>query len=122
MADQTIYGITQNQTLVPINMGGGNNITVGTYTGNGSTSRKVQIDGEIKFCVVFAINDVLSQTITANGDTYIYAGFATQSGSSKGVSITSGGITVQQSMTSPMDGKRMMLNQSGKTYVYVIFG
>ena len=122
MAEQIVYGITQNQTLVPINTGGGNNITVGTYAGNGSTSRKIQIEVEIKFCGVFAINDVLSWTLTASGDTYVYAGFATQSGASRGVSITSGGITVQQSKTSPLDGKRMMLNQSDKTYVYVIFG
>lgn len=121
MADQIIYAITQNQILVPLNVSGGDNVTIGTYTGNGSASRVIQIDEEIKFCIVFAVNDVLSQTVTSNGDTYAYAGFATQSGASKGLSITSGGITVQQSASSPMDGKRMALNQSGKTYVYVVF-
>lgn len=122
MADQTIYGITQNQALVPINMGGGNNITVGTYTGNDSTSRKVQIDGEIKFGVIYAVGEPLSQTITANGDCWVYAGMMSQSGCSADISLVDGGFQVKQDASSPMDGKRGMLNQRGKTYVYVIFG
>lgn len=121
MAEQAVYAITQNQILVPLSMSGGDNVTVGTYVGNGAASRTITIDGEIKLCIVFAANDVLSQTITASGDTYVYAGFATPQGCSKGLAIASGGITVQQSTTSPMDGKRNMLNQNGKTYVYAVF-
>ena len=41
-------------------------------------------------------------------------------GCSKGVSITSGGFTVLQSGSSTPDGKKNMLNQSGKKYIYLI--
>ena len=58
---------------------------------------------------------------TRSGDTYVYAAIITPQGCSKGVSIAEGGFTVQQSATSPMDGKRSMLNQSGKSYLYILF-
>ena len=64
---------------------------------------------------------MFNQTVTSSGDTYVYAAIITPQGCSKGVSIAEGGFTVQQSATSPMDGKRSMLNQSGKSYLYILF-
>lgn len=122
MAEQIVYGITQNQILVPLNIGGGENVTVGTYVGNGASSKTVTVDGEIKFGIVYAVGEALSQTITANGDCWVFAGMMSQSGCSADISIVSGGFQVKQDTASPMDGKRGMLNQSGKTYVYIIFG
>lgn len=121
MAEQTVYGITQNQTLVPLNMGGGNNVTIGTYAGDGKSRKTITVDGEIKFGIVYAVGEPLSQTITANGDCWVYAGMMSQSGCSADISIVSGGFQVKQDASSPMDGKRGMFNQSGKTYVYILF-
>ena len=51
----------------------------------------------------------------------VYGIMMSQSGCSADISIVSGGFQVKQDDASPMDGKRGMLNQSGKTYVYIIF-
>lgn len=70
------------------------------------------MEGEIGFGLIFMVGEVFNQTVTSSGDTYVYAAIITPQGCSKGVSIAEGGFTVQQSATSPMDGKRSMLNQS----------
>ena len=122
MAEDTVYGIKENKALVPLGgSGGGANIEVGTYSGNGRTTRVINVEGTIKFGIVYTVGEPLAMTITSSGDAYAYAAMMTPSGSSKAVSIVSGGFQVQQNTTSPMDGKRAVLNQSGKTYVYVLF-
>ena len=63
----------------------------------------------------------MSQTITANGDCWVYAGMMSQSGCSADISIVDGGFQVKQDASSPMDGKRGMLNQNGKSYIYAIW-
>ena len=83
---------------------------IGSYSGDGQASRTITVEGE-----------VFNQTVTSSGDTYVYAAIITPQGCSKGVSIAESGFTVQQSATSPMDGKRSMLNQSGKSYLYILF-
>ncbi len=95
--------------------------TVGSYSGNGQAQRTVEVEGEIGFLIVFAADEPFNQTVTSTGDTYVYAAVATSQGSSKGVSIVEGGFSVTQATTSPMDGKRSVLNQAGKTYLYVAF-
>ena len=84
-------------------------------------SRTIAVEGEIGFGLIFMVGEVFNQTVTSSGDTYVYAAIITPQGCSKGVSIAEGGFTVQQSATSPMDGKRNMLNQSGKSYLYILF-
>ena len=121
MSNTKIYAITDNQMLVPINLDN-SDIWIGTYVGDGARSKTVSVDKEIKFGVIYAVGEPLSQTITANGDCWVYAGMMSQSGCSADISLVDGGFQVKQDASSPMDGKRGMLNQSGKTYVYVIFG
>lgn len=121
MSNTKIYAITDNQMLVPINVDN-SDISIGTYVGDGASSKTVSVDKEIKFGVIYAVGEPLSQTITANGDCWVYAGMMSQSGCSADISLVDGGFQVKQDASSPMDGKRGMLNQSGKTYVYVIFG
>lgn len=78
----------------------------------GQASRTITVEGEIGFGLIFMVGEVFNQTVTSSGDTYVYAAIITPQGCSKGVSIAESGFTVQQSATSPMDGKRSMLNQS----------
>ncbi len=94
---------------------------IGSYSGDGQASRTIAVEGGIGFGLIFMVGEVFNQTVTSSGDTYVYAAIITPQGCSKGVSIAEGGFTVQQSATSPMDGKRSMLNQSGKSYLYMIF-
>lgn len=120
MSNTKIYAITDNQMLVPINVDN-SDISIGTYVGDGASSKTVSVDKEIKFGVIYAVGEPLSQTITANGDCWVYAGMMSQSGCSADISIVDGGFQVKQDASSPMDGKRGMLNQNGKSYIYAIW-
>lgn len=120
MSNTKIYAITDNQMLVPINVDN-SDISIGTYVGDGASSKTVSVDKEIKFGVIYAVGEPLSQTITANGDCWVYAGMMSQSGCSADISIVDGGFQVKQDASSPMDGKRGMLNQKGKPYIYAIW-
>ena len=120
MSNTKIYAITDNQMLVPINVDN-SDISIGTYVGDGASSKTINVDGEIEFGIIYAVGEPLSQTITANGDCWVYAGMMSQSGCSADISIVSGGFQVKQDASSPMDGKRGMLNQSGRSYIYVVW-
>lgn len=120
MSNTKIYAITDNQMLVPINVDN-SDISIGTYVGDGASSKTVSVDKEIKFGVIYAVGEPLSQTITANGDCWVYAGMMSQSGCSADISLVGGGFQVKQDASSPMDGKRGMLNQDGKSYIYAIW-
>ena len=120
MSNKKIYAITDNQMLIPINVDN-SDISIGTYVGDGASSKTVSVDKEIKFGVIYAVGEPLSQTITANGDCWVYAGMMSQSGCSADISIVDGGFRVKQDASSPMDGKRGMLNQSGRSYIYVVW-
>lgn len=120
MSNKKIYAITDNQTLVPINVDN-SDISIGTYVGDGASSKTINVEGEIEFGIIYAVGEPLSQTITANGDCWVYAGMMSQSGCSADISIVSGGFQVKQDASSPMDGKRGMLNQNGRPYIYVVW-
>lgn len=120
MPNKKIYAITDNQTLVPINVNN-SDISIGTYVGDGASSKTINVEGEIEFGIIYAVGEPLSQTITANGDCWVYAGMMSQSGCSADISIVSGGFQVKQDASSPMDGKRGMLNQNGRSYIYVVW-
>lgn len=120
MSDKKIYAITDNQTLVPINVDN-SDISIGTYVGDGASSKTINVEGEIEFGIIYAVGEPLSQTITANGDCWVFAGMMSQSGCSAEISIVSGGFQVKQDASSPMDGKRGMLNQNGRPYIYVVW-
>ena len=120
MSNKKIYAITDNQTLVQINVDN-SDISIGTYVGDGASSKTINVEREIEFGIIYAVGEPLSQTITANGDCWVYAGMMSQSGCSADISIVSGGFQVKQDASSPMDGKRGMLNQNGKSYIYVVW-
>lgn len=120
MSNKKIYAITDNQTLVPINVDN-SDISIGTYVGDGASSKTINVEGEIEFGIIYAVGEPLSQTITVNGDCWVYAGMMSQSGCSADISIVSGGFQVKQDESSPMDGKRGMLNQNGRSYIYVVW-
>lgn len=121
MSNKKTFAITDNQMLIPINVDN-SGISIGTYVGDGASSKTVSVGKEIKFGIIYAVGEPLSQTITANGDCWVHAGMMSQSGCSADISIVDGGFRVKQDASSPMDGKRGMLNQREKTYVYIIFG
>ncbi len=93
----------------------------GSYTGNGEASRTIQIGASVSYGVVFAVGEALSYITGSSGINHIYLGMMSDKGCSKGVTLATDGFTVQQSTNNPPDGKKNMLNQQGKTYVYFAF-
>ena len=93
---------------------------IGSYTGDGTTKRTISVAQTIGFGFVFMVGEGLHYAVTTLGENHIFSAVMTPQGCSKGVSITSGGFTVLQSGSSTPDGKKNMLNQSGKKYIYLI--
>ena len=93
---------------------------IGSYTGDGTTKRTISVAQAIGFGFVFMVGEGLHYAVTTLGENHIFSAVMTPQGCSKGVSITSGGFTVLQSGSSTPDGKKNMLNQSGKKYIYLI--
>ena len=93
---------------------------IGSYTGDGTTKRTISVAQPIGFGFVFMVGEGLHYAVTTLGENHIFSAVMTPQGCSKGVSITSGGFTVLQSGSSTPDGKKNMLNQSGKKYIYLI--
>lgn len=94
--------------------------TIGTYTGDDTSSRNIDVGFDVEFGLVFAQGEPIIQAASGN-ITNIYSGIITQTGSSKGVIVQPNGFKVTQLNTTPPDGKKMMLNQSGKVYIYIVF-
>ena len=93
---------------------------IGSYTGDGTTKRTISVAQPIGFGFVFMVGEGLHYAVTTLGENHIFSAVMAPQGCSKGVSITSGGFTVLQSGSSTPDGKKNMLNQSGKKYIYLI--
>lgn len=100
---------------------GKSNYIVGTYTGDGEANRVVDIGFAVDFGMIFASGEPLNLFQAAASTTHIYSGMISQKGCSKGIVLAEKGFTVQQTSTNPPDGKKCMLNQSGKTYIYIVF-
>lgn len=93
---------------------------IGSYTGDGTAKRTILVEQPIGFGFVFMVGEGLHYAVTTLGENHIFSAVMTPKGCSKGISITSGGFSVLQSGSSTPDGKKNMLNQSGKTYLYLI--
>ncbi|MEF2562723.1 MAG: hypothetical protein UI647_08070 [Negativibacillus sp.] len=93
---------------------------IGSYTGDGTAKRTISVAQTIGFGFVFMVGEGLHYAVTTLGENHIFSAVMTPQGCSKGVSIASGGFTVLQSGNSTPDGKKNMLNQSGKKYIYLI--
>lgn len=97
------------------------NYVMGTYTGDGQSSRTLSFEFPIDFGIIFAVKEPLALFQATANITYVYSAMISPSGCSKGVYTTEGGFIVQQTNTNPPDGKKSMLNQEGTTYVYLLF-
>lgn len=94
-------------------------IESGTYVGDGAATKAIELGYKPYFVYVFMAGYPFNRFITSNSDVYIYAATALEDLSVKGLTITDDGFEVQQASTSPFDGFRPNLNQSGQTYAYL---
>lgn len=94
-------------------------IESGTYVGDGAATKAIELGYKPYFVYVFMAGYPFNRFITSNSDVYIYAATALEDLAVKGLTITGDGFEVQQASTSPFDGFRPNLNQSGQTYAYL---
>lgn len=123
MAEDTVYGIKENKSLVPIETGGsGTQVTVGTYTGDGQSVRTIDLGYKPNNIFIFTVEKPFC-TMGGTG-TYIqsYAAVASGAYNSAGVYLVDNGFMVQQATGgTPPDGIKRNMNETSKTYVYFIW-
>lgn len=96
---------------------------LGTYMGNGSATRSVTLgcDFEPSWGIVFAVNTFTTISDFANQADYNYFALISKRGSTIGVSLSGKTLSVIQS-GAPVSGSEFRnYNQSGTSYVYVVF-
>ena len=96
---------------------------VGTYFGNGSASRSVTLNCafEPRFGIVFAVNLPTGISDFTNHAHYNYLALVTKSGSSTGVMLNGKTLNVAQSSVPVHTSEYKSFNETGTTYVYVVF-
>ncbi len=95
-------------------------VIVGSYTGDGSSTRTITLEEAVGFGVVFASGESMVVP-SSSGPVNLYAGMMSSLGCSKGIALEAKGFRVTNHSNNPPDGKKCQLNQSGKTYFYCIF-
>ena len=122
LAEYTV-GVTQITNLknvaIQMVMASPVSMEMGEYSGTGNTSRTIELGYKPTLVRIFTVGEPPIAAVSTLGETQIYSAIATQAGASKGLSLTDTGFKVLQSGSSTPDGKRNMLNQSGKRYIYL---
>lgn len=93
---------------------------VGSYDGDGAAARSIDVGFAIEAGFVFAVGEPLCH-LSASSATNVYAAMLSESGCSKGVYLEATGFKVLQNGSDPPDGKKVMLNQNTKKYIYLLF-
>ena len=93
---------------------------MGTYTGNGNLTQKINLPQEVDFGIAFAYNKPLIEAVDS-GKSSIWCAIFTSETHSKGAVADTGGFVVQNMNGMPSDGKKCSLNTMGVTYGYVVF-
>ncbi len=96
--------------------------TVGTYTGDGAQSRSIQLGYRPQLGFLFRAGGPAVAADCMNYNTDLFSAMFTSEYASLGVTVTDTGFTVQSLANfDPVTCLSPRLNQSGETYVYVIF-
>ena len=117
----TVYGIKDNKCLVPIEMGGGGGaeIEIGTYTGDGATSRVINLGYKPRFVFVFAQSKPFTTLIGVTGEIHVYSAASDGAHHSKGLTADASGFKCFSSKAAGPDGTFNKLNESNQIYVYL---
>ncbi len=94
---------------------------IGTYSGNGSTSRTVTVNSPFtpSIVIVYPINVPVVINDFSNSACYQYFGIATARGSTSGLKLEGNVLTVTQSPTPVYGNEYRSFNDSLKNYVYI---
>ena len=96
---------------------------ISTYFGNGTSSRTISIGSGFtpKWGIVFAVNYPAALSDYNNKAHYSYFGIVSENGSMLGLSLSGNELTVSQSSAAVYQSEYRSFNESGKTYVYIMF-
>lgn len=97
---------------------GGGNMTLGSYTGTGASSRKITLGFRPRFGVVFGVGVGIADADLVNLESRMFAGFFSTSGCSKNLVVMSDGFTVLHTTGMPIDKLTYRYNETDIKYVY----
>lgn len=92
-----------------------------TFVGDGTPSRSIPLGVYPSMGFIFAVGKGVCQPIFATSNLYVYAGFFSQAGNNKGISLDTNGIVVNYDLLADPDGYAHRFNEAGVTYVVVYF-
>ena len=96
---------------------------LGTYFGNGSSSRNLDLscDFQPSWGLLFAANAMPGVSDFSNKAHYNYFALVSKSGSVNGVTLNGKRLTLVQSATAVNGNEYRSFNETGTTYVYIMF-
>lgn len=94
---------------------------MGTYAGNGYTSREISLDFVPSFVIAFKSDSLLFSYQNLSNAQWSYVALGTKNGSSLGISLNNTGFIVNQRTGNSSDAIYYKMNESGSTYCYIAF-
>ena len=96
---------------------------IGTYMGNGNQTRLINYNAGFvpKWGILFAVSVCPSVNDYTNRADYNYFAILSERGSTPGVTLANGSITVTQSTIPVSSTEYKSYNESGITYIYILF-
>lgn len=91
--------------------------------GNGASSRVISFGTDFtpKWGLVFSVGTFPSVNDYVNKADYNYFAVLSQRGSTAGITLSNGNMTVTQSTVAVASSEYKSFNENGVTYVYIVF-
>lgn len=96
-------------------------IIIGRYTGDGAASKKILLEIQPKFVMVFMMMNPPVLYDPEKKYSLVCSGFALAGISSGAVAVSGNTLTVYQSASDPAGGQKNNLNAKGSSYFYAVF-
>lgn len=97
-------------------------IVIGRYTGDGAASKKITLESQPKFVMVFMMMNPTVLYDLEKNYSLVCSGFALEGISSGAAALSGSTLTVYQSASDPpVGGQKNNLNAKGSSYFYAVF-
>ena len=92
---------------------------IGTYQGDGATTRKITTGFSVRFGVLYAVGRPPQSVEMDAMNCSVYSGFFGAQGATEGIAADATGFTVTNHSVNRPNGMTMRLNEPGVRYVYI---
>ncbi|MCL2056660.1 MAG: hypothetical protein FWH02_05510 [Oscillospiraceae bacterium] len=99
----------------------GSGFTIGTYQGDNAASRRIELGFAPRFGILFAAGASVVRVHMDTVNCNINSGYFSQQGCCEGISTDASGLTVSHHANARPNGHTLKLNDSGVTYVYIVW-